>query len=109
VRCREFAAGGWQRPGAALEFRIPGAFHLCGRPNPISGFVALPEYETIQPCNWQGQSLSLCVVAITRVNERAKTQYIPAVIGDLEGSESIARIGQGLTHGDRFAHELCVK
>ena len=43
------------------------------------------------------------------VHGAPKTQHISAVIGDLEGSESIARIGQLPMHGNLPAYELCVQ
>jgi len=43
------------------------------------------------------------------VNGAPKTQHISAVIGDLEGPESIARIGQFPMHGNLPAYELCVQ
>jgi hypothetical protein len=38
-----------------------------------------------------------------------ETQHVSAVIGNLEGPESIARIGQFSMHGHLPAYELCVK
>ena len=43
------------------------------------------------------------------LNGTPKTQHISAVIGDLEGPESIARIGQFPMHGNLPADELCVQ
>ena len=41
------------------------------------------------------------------VNRAAKTEDVAAVVGDLEGAESIAGIGQFPMHGNLFANELC--
>ena len=43
------------------------------------------------------------------VNGASKTQQISAVIRDLEGSESIAGIGQFPFHRNPFACELCIQ
>lgn len=43
------------------------------------------------------------------VNRAPKTQQVSAVIGDLEGPESIAGIGQFPKHGNPFGYELCVQ
>ena len=42
-------------------------------------------------------------------NGAPETQHVSAVVGDLEGSESIARIGQFSMHGHLPAYELCVQ
>jgi len=43
------------------------------------------------------------------LNGAPETQHVSAVVGDLEGSESIARIGQFPVHGHLPAYELCVQ
>src|SRR4029077_995665 len=43
------------------------------------------------------------------VNGAPETQHISAVIGDLEGPESVARIGQFPMHGNFLACELCIQ
>jgi hypothetical protein len=43
------------------------------------------------------------------VNGAPETQHVSAVVGDLEGSESIARIGQFSMHRNLPACELCVQ
>src|SRR5208282_978715 len=43
------------------------------------------------------------------VNGAPETQHVSAVVGDLEGSESIARVGQFSMHGHLPAYELCVQ
>jgi len=43
------------------------------------------------------------------LNGAPETQHVSAVVGDLEGSESIARIGQFSMHGNRPAYELGVQ
>src|SRR4029077_14412007 len=43
------------------------------------------------------------------VNGAPETQHVSAVVCDLEGSESIARIGQFSMHGHLAAYELCVQ
>ena len=42
------------------------------------------------------------------VNRAAKTEQVSAVIGNLEGPESIAGVGQFPKHGNPFGYELCV-
>ena len=43
------------------------------------------------------------------VHGAPETQHISAVIGDLEGPEPVARIGQFPMHGNLPAYELCVQ
>jgi len=43
------------------------------------------------------------------VNGAPETQHVSAIVCDLEGSESIARIGQFSMHGHLAACELCVQ
>ena len=43
------------------------------------------------------------------VDGAPETQHVSAVVGDLEGSESIVRIGQFSMHGHLPAYELCVQ
>jgi hypothetical protein len=43
------------------------------------------------------------------LNGAPETQHVSAVVGDLEGSESIARIGQFSMHGHLFTYELGVQ
>src|SRR6266849_7155264 len=43
------------------------------------------------------------------LNGAPETQHISAVVGNLKGSQSIARIGQFSMHGHLPAYELCVQ